>query len=112
MALFQTITQGSLLYRKIPFAAVIWIFHQYQNGIEVSLLRASDLDEDRSLICDFGIYGERAVGYQSTDETGRTTRYELHFDATSIQLAEQRWKQLQLYAIPLEKLLDQANSAR
>ena len=82
-----------------------WILRQHQRGIEVSLIRLPDLDDEPSLVCDMGIYGEEAVGFQQTDFEGKTVRFELHFDANSIRQAEQRWNQLQLYATPLEQLL-------
>ena len=82
-----------------------WILKQHQRGIEVSLVRLAALDDEPGLICDMGIYGDDAVGFQETDFEGKTVRFELHFDANSIRQAEQRWNQLQLYATPLEQLL-------
>ena len=82
-----------------------WITKQHQRGVEVSLVRLAALDDEPCLICDMGIYGEDAVGLQQTDFEGKTVRFELHFDANSIRQAEQCWKQLQLYATPLEQLL-------
>jgi hypothetical protein len=82
-----------------------WIINQHQRGIEVSLVRLAALEDEPSLVCDMGIYGEDAVGLQQTDFEGKTVRFELHFDANSVRQAEQRWNQLQLYATPLEELL-------
>ena len=59
------------------------------------------------MITDLGIYGDEAVGFQTTTEDGRTARYDLHFDSVKVAEAEQRWNKLQLYAIRLETLLDQ-----
>ena len=83
-----------------------WILAQYQRGIEVSVLRLTDLDEEPSLVCDIGIYGQNAVGQQQTDFEGRTTRFELSFAATALQQAEQRWQELLVYAQPFSQLLD------
>jgi hypothetical protein len=83
-----------------------WILGQYQRGIEVSVLRLSDLDEEPSLVCDIGIYGRSAVGQQQTDFEGRTTRFELSFAANALQHAEQRWQRLLVYAQPFSKLID------
>jgi hypothetical protein len=83
-----------------------WIVGQYHRGIEVSLIRLTDLDDDPSLVCDIGIYGERAVGQQQTDFEGKTTRFELRFATNALQQAEQRWQQLMVYAQPLSQRVD------
>lgn len=77
-----------------------WIAEQKQAGLDVSLVRREDLIHEPHLICDLGIYGDEAVGYQETDFEGRTLRFELRFDATSLQQAQQRWQELLLYAKP------------
>ena len=59
---------------------------------------------ESDLLVDFGIYGETAVGYQVTDEVGQTLRYEMLFGPQHVQLAEDRWKRLSLYARPLESI--------
>ena len=53
---------------------------------------------------DFGIYGDTAVGFQITDELGQTVRYEMQFGLHQVQLANDRWKRLSLYARPLESV--------
>jgi hypothetical protein len=83
-----------------------WIHQQYDQGIEISLVRVSELQLEPDLIADFGVYGDEAVGYQQTDQDGRTQRYELHFDATRVAAAEQRWNKLQLFSLRLETILD------
>ena len=85
-----------------------WITDQFRHGILVSLTRLSALREEPDLVRDFGIYGDRAVGYQRTDDEARTTLFELRFDKSSVDFAEQRWAQLQLFAVPIENLLDLA----
>jgi hypothetical protein len=84
-----------------------WILEQYQRGIEVSLVRLSDLHDEPLLVCDIGIYGQSAVGQQQTDFEGKTTRFELCFAATALQQAEQRWQQLLVYAQPFSALIDE-----
>ena len=81
-----------------------WIQQQHQHGIEVGLIRLSDLDDEASLACDIGIYGDSAVGRQETDFEGKTRRFELNFTSHAIRLAEQRWQELLVYAKPLSDL--------
>jgi hypothetical protein len=69
-------------------------------------VRKSQLETEPKLICDFGIYGERAVGYQNVDEQGRTTRYVLRFAREAVEAAEVLWRQLDLYAISWDEMLD------
>lgn len=80
-----------------------WAKAQHDEGIAVSIARLSEVEDDLRL--DFGVYGERAVGYQVVDERGRTERYMLLFDAASRQLAEDRWRRLELFVEPLDDLL-------
>jgi hypothetical protein len=84
-----------------------WILDQYHRGIEVSLIRLTDLDDEPSLVCDIGIYGDSAVGHQQTDFEGKTTRFELSFAQNALQQAEERWQQLMVYAQPLSAIIDQ-----
>ena len=84
-----------------------WILEQYHRGIEVSLIRLTELDDDPALVCDIGIYGQKAAGQQQTDFEGKTTRFELCFEESAVQQAEQRWQQLMVYARPLSQLLDE-----
>jgi hypothetical protein len=85
----------------------LWILDQYRRGIEVSLIRLTDLDDDPSLVCDIGIYGQSAVGQQQTDFEGKTIRFELCFSANALQQAEQRWRQLMVYAQPFSVISDE-----
>ena len=87
-----------------------WIQSQADHRIDVKLIRASELDEERDLMRDFGIYGELAVGYQVTDTDGLTVRYEISFQPLARQLAADHWAQLQLYARSRDQLLDRAAS--
>ena len=101
---WRTVCPGASI-RVVRFR-VRSIKERHANGIEVSLLRTSALQAEPQLLCDMGLYGERAVGFQTFDEVGRTRRYLLRFDRHSIALAQQRWQQLGLYAESLENLLD------
>ncbi len=85
-----------------------WIQTQHRRGIEVSLLRLADLDDEPNLACDIGIYGSDGVGSQQTDFQGRTIRFELSFDKNAVAEAEQRWNQLLLYARPLDESVNQS----
>jgi hypothetical protein len=81
-----------------------WVLSQYSKGIQIGLVRASELEPESDLLVDFGIYGDAAVGYQVTDELGQTVRYEMLFGRHQVQAAEDRWKRLSLYARPLESI--------
>ena len=61
---------------------------------------------DRALLCDFGIYDNRATGVQELDEQSRTVRFQLSFVVSSVRLAQDRWTRLLLYAKPYAELLD------
>jgi hypothetical protein len=75
-----------------------WIQEQHQRGIDVSLVRLTELEDEATLVCDMGIYGSDAVGWQHTDLQGRTLRYEVSFNRDAVSEAEQRWNQLLLFA--------------
>lgn len=82
-----------------------WLGEQVRNGVEVRLIRASRIEED--LLVDFGLYGNRAVGNQQLDESGRTVRFTLSFDFTEVLAAEARWDRLAVYAASYKETLDQ-----
>ncbi len=81
-----------------------WILSQYSQGIQIRLVRVSELEPESDFLVDFGIYAGTAVGYQVTDELGRTVHYEMLFGLHQVQAAEDRWKRLSLYARPLESI--------
>ncbi len=82
-----------------------WIYEQRQRGVEISLTRLTDLDDEPGLVSDIGIYGKDAVGRQQTDYEGRTLRYEIAFDPGAVIEAEERWNQLLLFAEPFDELV-------
>ena len=82
-----------------------WIHDQHQRGVEVSLVRLSELEDEPSLVCDMGIYGADAVGWQQTDLQGRTLRYEVSFNRDAVIEAEQRWNQLLLFAKSFDEVV-------
>ena len=85
--------------KSVPVPEVrAWINEQHERGIKVSLVRESDIAGEADLMCDFGIYGDRATGIQEMDEQSRTLRFILLFDKQSIKLAQDRWARLSLYA--------------
>ena len=83
-----------------------WIEPQYEQGIDIRLVRESDLFDQQDFLLDFGIYGDRATGTLYLDDQARTQRFELHFDKQSIELARDRWKRLKVYTVSYGTLLD------
>lgn len=84
-----------------------WLDQQHRYGIWLRLVRESALENDTDLLCDFGIYGCRAVGIQTADPAGRTIRFVLNFNFDKVQEAEVKWNRLAVYAISYRDLLDQ-----
>ena len=82
-----------------------WIEEQHERGVKVSLVRESEVGGEADLLCDFGIYGDRATGIQELDEQSRTLRFILLFDKPNIKLAHDRWARLSLYATSYADLL-------
>ena len=82
-----------------------WIQSQRLRGVEVSLVRLTELEDEPALVGDFGIYGDDAVGRQQTDFEGRTVRYEISFDRNAVTEAEQSWQQLLLFAKPFDEIV-------
>ncbi len=83
-----------------------WIEEQHYRGIEVWLVRESDLVGERGLLCDFSIYGGDATGKQKLDEASRTVCFTLSFNRSAVQLAGERCGKLALFAVPYADLLD------
>jgi hypothetical protein len=86
-----------------------WIEQQHENGIWILLVRESDILGEPELLADFGIYGDRASGFQELDEQSRTLRFILSFDPQSLRLARDRWERLLLYTTSFKDLLDQTS---
>lgn len=84
-----------------------WIEEQHYRGIEVWLVRESDLIGEHGLLCDFGIYGDSATGKQDLDDASRTVCFTLSFDRSAVKIARERWGRLLLFAKPYADLLDQ-----
>ena len=62
--------------RAAPAAAIRgWIDEQRSSGIAISLIREGDLAAEPDLVCDFGIYGDVAVGAHELDGGSRTVRF-------------------------------------
>lgn len=83
-----------------------WLDEQHRHGIRVRVLRESDVGTDTDLLNDFGIYGNRAVGMQLVDPTGRTIRFVLSFDFEKLRQAESHWSRLSVFSISYAELLD------
>lgn len=84
-----------------------WLDEQHRHGIWIRLVRESAVGSESDLLSDFGIYGNRAVGMQSADPSGRTIRFVLSFDFEKLRQAETHWSRLAVYAISYRELLDQ-----
>jgi hypothetical protein len=91
----------------LPHSSIqTWIEEQHYRGVEILLVRESDLVSEMGLLCDFGIYGDRATGQQELDDASRTVCFTLSFDRSAIQLAQERWRKLALFATRYAELLD------
>jgi len=84
-----------------------WIEEQHNRGLWIGLVRESDLSREPDLLIDMGIYGDRAVGVQELDDCCRTLRFTLDVDPQAVQLADSRWKRIQLFARSFGSILDQ-----
>jgi hypothetical protein len=82
-----------------------WIQGQRLRGVDVSLVRLSELEAEPALVGDFGLYGTDAVGWQQTDFEGRTVRYEISFDPMTVAEAQERWHQLLLFAKSFDEII-------
>ncbi len=122
---FEAVQQGMLIDRivvlrdelwprggPLPTAEILpWVQEQHDHGLRVRLVRESELSREPDLLCDYGIYGDRAVGVQQLDERSRTLRFTLTFDPQAVRLARDRWERLALYAMPFRNLLDSCEPA-
>lgn len=88
---------------RVPnYKMMDWMLEQSSRGVEVRWVRESDLKNESDLVRDFGIYGQIAVGEQEMDERCRTLRFTLDFESRQVDLAQQRWKRLEIFS----KLID------
>lgn len=83
-----------------------WLDEQHQHDLMLSLVREHELTGEKDLLCDFGIYGDQAVGFQELDDQSRTVRYWLDFGPLAQQKAHDRWERLELYAKPYRDIVD------
>ncbi len=92
---------------ELPHVLVLdWINEHTRSRIAISLVRERSLIQEPELLIDFGIYGSHAVGYQTTDEDGKTIRYQINFDVNEVNKAEQLWMRLKSYSILIAKIID------
>ena len=90
---------------KVPGEPLMrWALEQHTAGIQIGLIRMCELEEEPDLLCDFGIYGCEAIGYQHTDMQSRTLSFDLSFAPSELRKGEDRWKRLSLYAHPFEQI--------
>jgi hypothetical protein len=118
---YQVVHQGMLIDRIVilhddlwptsellPSLQILpWIQQQHDHGLRIRLVRQSSLSSEPDLLCDFGVYGDRALGVQELDDQSRTLRFVLEFDPQTIRLAKDRWQRLALYTTSFRNLLDQ-----
>jgi hypothetical protein len=91
----------------LPSESVLpWIIDQHNHGVWVMLCLEADVESEPDLPRDFGIYGDLAVGTQILDDQCYTLEFQLEFKREAVQLANDRWRRLQLHATPLRTLLD------
>lgn len=83
-----------------------WLDLQHRYGIWLRMVRESQLENEPELVVDLGIYGSRAVGFQSSDPSGRTLRFLLDFNFDEVIKAEEKWDRLAVYATSYRDLLD------
>lgn len=86
-----------------------WINDQKQQGknadkdkgLEVYVIKEKNIGKNEDVVYDFGIYGERAVGYQELLEVANNEfrmTYNLYFSQEWIQLTKRRFDRLMEYA--------------
>jgi hypothetical protein len=83
-----------------------WIEEQHYRGITLALVREQGLADERDLIRDFGIYGDRATGEQELDEQSRTICFRLSFTTDAVRRAENRWSRLKVFSVSCSQALD------
>lgn len=88
-----------------------WIDEQHEGGVQVSLVRESEIESEPNLLCDLGIYGNRATGWLELDTQCRTSRFTFDFSQESLRIADQRWNRLSLYAVSFAELLERTERA-
>lgn len=117
---YDAVRRGALVERVVvlrddlwPAGALLptenilpWVEDQHRHGVWVTLVRESQLAGEPDLLVDSGVYGDRAVGVQELDETGRTVRFVLRFDPAAVRVALDRWDRLALFAVSYQSLLD------
>lgn len=93
---------------RFPIQPILaWLEEQQRAGIQLKLVRQSAVESEPDLVADYGIYGNRAVGYQEVDERGRTVQFTLNFDISELLAAEARWERLTIFAGSFSETLDQ-----
>lgn len=89
-----------------------WIREQKEKGIVVWVAYESQIPLEEDLLYDLGVYGNRAAGYQTTnDDCTITTKLQFHFNEDNIEKARERFERLKMHALlpnELEEYLDTA----
>ena len=100
---------GALLPAK---PVLSWLVDQHKHGIGLRLVRESEIEAETDLLGDFGIYGDRAVGRLDLDDQCRSLRFTLDFNPQGLRLAEEQWRQLELFAVSFREVLDRGAQGR
>jgi len=104
---YDLIAKGKRIERIFILRENVWasvglkesIREQKSKGINVKIARESSIPPEEDLLHDLGIYGDRAVGYQHTDDRCRTIRFDLHFDKTQIEKAKGIFERLKMHTL-------------
>ena len=83
-----------------------WIDAQHRHGCWIKLVRETTIGSEPNLLGDFGIYGSHAVGEHILDDKCQTIRFILRFNFEAVEVAENRWKRLGIFATAYRDLLD------
>ena len=76
-----------------------WIREQKEKGIVVGVAKESRIPPEEDLLYDLGIYGNRAVGYQTTNDDCKTTSFQFHFNKDTIDKAKEQFERLKIHTL-------------
>lgn len=77
-----------------------WIQRQHDAGINVLWLFESELDSEKELLVDIGIYGSEAIGILDINARSETICFRLSFHQADVEHHTEQWNRLLVYARP------------
>lgn len=86
-----------------------WIREQKDKGIVVGVARESRIPPEEDLLYDLGIYGDRAVGYQTMNDDCKTTSFQFHFNKDTIEKTKEQFERLKIHTLLPSELEDYLN---